>query len=263
MTGIGYYFPIILFLGIMLLAFVAVENYQHGTKSSYDRTKALDKNATITDIQHKETGLTTQNATIHTTVTFSDGFSYLCHDYDMDRHFGGATIYISQDTLNNIKKKAEEAHRIAYEVQIGSKEGKSATEVKQELITKKNSEIENLLSQAAALEKEGKLDEADAYYTKVQELDKLNIAAFEGRNRVGRYVGLKLVPYDICDKIEYLSKTGNYGLKNIAISFITANTDYNAEEAEFFLDNHIEGEWSKFDLSGALKKSKKNAKRRK
>ncbi len=90
---------------------------QYGTTTEYETGIIFDKDAEITNIDYKSSGTTTSNATILTTITFSDGFRYLSHDFDMDRHFGGARIYIGEETLARIKKFAISEHRREYEKQ--------------------------------------------------------------------------------------------------------------------------------------------------
>lgn len=106
------------FMGIlMVVALIWKYSYQHGTSSNYDKNSILQKDATIIDISHSSTGRTTSNGTIHTTVYFSDGFSYLCHEYKYKPGLFGATLSIDEDTLNSIISNATAAHKEAYRQQ--------------------------------------------------------------------------------------------------------------------------------------------------
>lgn len=107
----------LLFMAVVAYFIISSEVSKHGTKSIYTKYDNLQEDAQITRIDHNTTGMTTANATIHSTVHFSDGFQYLCHKYDMDIRFGGGTIFISPKTLELIKNEAVNAHKEAFEKQ--------------------------------------------------------------------------------------------------------------------------------------------------
>ena len=111
--GVGIIFVIAIIAG-MFFAWWSRNN----SRSRYDKSKALLKDATIRDIKHEALGDHTTSASIRTTVLFSDGFIYTTHLYSTEsNHSGGKTLRVTEHNREVIIKDAIEAHDAAYKKQ--------------------------------------------------------------------------------------------------------------------------------------------------
>lgn len=97
-----------------LAAMICYEVYNGKDHSKCALPEFLREDAKISSVKQEKVGLK-GSVTYRTTILFQDGFQYISHKCDRNDHFTYYTIFISEDTAENIRQSAYNAHRKAIE----------------------------------------------------------------------------------------------------------------------------------------------------
>ena len=107
---------LLIIIVLIVVVMFGLEIYSNFDHSYTEPGKTLDENAEIVKMDSEQVKYVRNNAKFKTTVTFSDGFTFVTHktkkEYDGLRRY---TISIEPDTKLTIINNATEAHRKAVE----------------------------------------------------------------------------------------------------------------------------------------------------
>lgn len=118
---IMFLFAIFVFIMIIFLVRGLI-NFAKGFWSIFDHAKIsksaiLREDAKIVNVRSEKVQYVKNGMKYKTTVTFSDGFTFITHETDRDDHFLSYNISISPELQEWIIRAATDAHEDAFEKQ--------------------------------------------------------------------------------------------------------------------------------------------------